>query len=65
MIVYSFYKNIVLTVILLFFACYSAFSGQSLYESYVYAGYNFFLGLPILFIGIFDQVRQCLRGGGG
>ena len=55
-ILYSFYKNIVLTIILAWWTMDCGFSGQSLYESYVYAGYNFFLGVPILLLGIFDQV---------
>jgi len=54
-IVYSFYKNIVLTIVLAWWTNDCGYSGQSLYESYVYAGYNFFLGLPILLLGIFDQ----------
>ena len=61
-VVYSFYKNIVLTIILFYFATDSAFSGQSLYEDYVYAGYNFFLGMPILLVGFFDQVRPAVMG---
>ena len=54
-ITYSFYKNIVLTIVLAWWTMDCGFSGQSLYESYVYSGYNFFLGLPILLLGIFDQ----------
>ena len=56
MILYSFYKNIVLTIVLAWWTMDCGFSGQSLYESYVYSGYNFFLGMPILLLGIFDQV---------
>jgi hypothetical protein len=33
----------------------SKISGQTLYESMVYAGYNFFLGWPIVGVGIFDR----------
>jgi len=55
-VLYSFYKNIVLTIVLLWWTMDCGYSGQSLYESYIYAAYNFFLGLPILFLGIFDQV---------
>jgi phospholipid-transporting ATPase len=54
-IVYSFYKNIVLTIVLAWWTNDCGYSGQSLYESYVYAGYNFFLGMPILLLGMFDQ----------
>lgn len=54
-VLYSFYKNIVLTFILFFFQFACGFSGQSLFESYVYSGYNFFLGMPPLVIGLFDK----------
>jgi hypothetical protein len=30
-------------------------SGTSLYESWVYTGFNFILGLPIIFFGILDR----------
>lgn len=48
-------------------------SGTSLYESWVYTGFNFILGLPIIFYGFLDrdisedfalkwpQVRSTLR----
>ena len=54
-ILYSFYKNIVLTFMLFFFAFFSAFSGMSLFDDMVYSGYNFFLGMPPLLIGMFDR----------
>jgi phospholipid-translocating P-type ATPase (flippase) len=56
-IIYSFYKNIVLVIVLFLFACYSSFSGQSLYgaNSWCYSGYNFFLGLPPFMLGFFDR----------
>jgi phospholipid-transporting ATPase len=54
-IIYSFYKNIVLTMILFYYTFYTGFSGQSLFEDYVYTGYNFFLAMPIITIGIFDR----------
>ena len=34
---------------------YSALSGTSLYDSWVYSGYNFALGLPIIFYGFMDR----------
>merc|ERR1711871_1580768 len=52
---YSFYKNTVLTLTLFAYLPLSKFSGQSLYESLVYAGYNFFLGWPIIGVGLFDR----------
>ena len=30
-------------------------SGQSLYEENLYTGYNFFLGWPIVILGVFDR----------
>mmetsp|Transcript_6325 Transcript_6325/g.8296 ORF Transcript_6325/g.8296 Transcript_6325/m.8296 type:complete len:1313 (-) Transcript_6325:328-4266(-) len=54
-VLYSFYKNMVLAFILFYFTWFDGWSGQSLYESYVYAGYNFFLGMPILLLGVFDR----------
>lgn len=54
-ILYSFYKNIVLTFMLFFYGFYSGFSGKSLFEDMVYSGYNFFLGMPPLMIGMFDK----------
>ncbi len=50
---------------------FDAVSGTSIYESWVYTGFNFILGLPIIFYGIQDrdvsdafamqhpQVRHC------
>ncbi|CAM9846662.1 unnamed protein product, partial [Heterosigma akashiwo] len=54
-VLYSFYKNMVLAFILFYFTCFCGWSGQSLYDSWVYAGYNFFLGMPILIVGLFDR----------
>jgi len=53
-IVYSFFKNIVLTLVLFYFQSDNGWSGQSLYEPWVYSGYNFFLGLLPLAMGLFD-----------
>merc|ERR1719453_1943663 len=54
-VVYFFHKNIVITTVILFYTCMSAFSGTSLFEDYVYTGYNFFLGVPPFCLGFFDQ----------
>ncbi|CAM9697113.1 unnamed protein product [Choristocarpus tenellus] len=40
---------------LFYFNFYTGFSGQSLVESLVYSGFNWFLGMPILCVGLFDQ----------
>ena len=34
---------------------YTAVSGTSLYESWIYTGFNFILGLPIIFFGMLDR----------
>ncbi|OQS00642.1 P-type ATPase (P-ATPase) Superfamily [Thraustotheca clavata] len=54
-ILYSFYKNMSLVIVLFFFNFYNGESGTSLFESFVMAGWNFFLALPIISIGVFDQ----------
>lgn len=52
---YSMHKNMVLTLTLFWYSYYAAMSGTSLYESWVYTGYNFILGLPIISYGILDR----------
>lgn len=37
------------------FSYYAAVSGTSPYESWVYTGFNFILGLPIIFFGMMDR----------
>ena len=54
-VLYSFYKNVVITLTLFFFNALAEFSGTSLYESIVYATYNFVLGLPIIAVGVLDK----------
>lgn len=58
---YSFYKNVVITFTLFYFNFFTGWSGTSLYESLVYSGFNFFLGLPIIGIGIFDRCARAPR----
>ena len=54
-VLYSFYKNVVITMALFCFNAFTGFSGTSFFESLVYSGYNFFLGLPIIMVGLFDR----------
>lgn len=54
-VLYSFYKNLVLVMTLFFYSMYTGYSGTSLYEDNILAGYNFFLGLPILVLGLLDK----------
>lgn len=58
LILYSFYKNIALYVIELWFASVSAWSGQTIFERWTIGLYNvIFTALPPFAIGLFD--RQC------
>ena len=52
-ILYSFFKNLALVSLLFYYSFFNGFSGTSLYESIIYGGYNFFLGLPIICVGVF------------
>jgi phospholipid-transporting ATPase len=54
-ILFSLYKNIVLTITLFFFTFFNGFSGQTFFDDFVYSGYNLFLALPVLAIGVFDR----------
>ena len=54
-VLYSFYKNIGLTISTMLFQFYCGWSGQAVYEEIVYTGFNFFLFLPILYIGVHDK----------
>ncbi|XP_050362424.1 probable phospholipid-transporting ATPase IA isoform X4 [Nymphalis io] len=57
LILYSFYKNICLYVIELWFAIYSAWSGQILFERWTIGFYNvIFTALPPFAIGLFDKI---------
>ncbi|XP_047989999.1 probable phospholipid-transporting ATPase IA isoform X2 [Leguminivora glycinivorella] len=57
LILYSFYKNICLYVIELWFAMYSAWSGQILFERWSIGFYNvIFTAWPPFAIGLFDKL---------
>ncbi|XP_072152042.1 phospholipid-transporting ATPase IA isoform X4 [Bemisia tabaci] len=57
LILYSFYKNICLYVIELWFAIYSGWSGQILFERWTIGLYNvLFTAAPPLAIGLFDKI---------
>jgi phospholipid-translocating P-type ATPase (flippase) len=55
-ILYSFYKNIVLTFILFYYLFFSGFSGQSLFSDLVYSAFNFLCAMPIIW---YVFVRAC------
>ncbi|XP_067627473.1 probable phospholipid-transporting ATPase IA isoform X3 [Eurosta solidaginis] len=57
LILYSFYKNVCLYVIELWFAIYSGWSGQILFERWTIGLYNvMFTALPPFALGLFDKV---------
>uniref|UniRef100_A0A1A9V9K6 Phospholipid-transporting ATPase n=1 Tax=Glossina austeni TaxID=7395 RepID=A0A1A9V9K6_GLOAU len=57
LILYSFYKNVCLYVIELWFAIYSGWSGQILFERWIIGLYNvMFTAFPPMAIGIFEKV---------
>ena len=55
-ILYSFYKNITLTLVLFYYSFYTGYSGTSLFESTSYMLFNVcFCSLPIIAVGWFDK----------
>lgn len=54
-VLYSFYKNIVIVTTLFFFQYYAVFSGSSIYDIWIYSWFNLVLGLPIIAVGLFDK----------
>lgn len=55
MILYTFYKNVLYVTAQFFFGFWSAFSGQPLYEPFIYQLYNITMtGLPIMYFALFD-----------
>jgi phospholipid-translocating P-type ATPase (flippase) len=52
-ILYSFYKNMVLTFILFYYLFFTGFSGQSLFNDLVYSAFNFLCAMPIIWYGAF------------
>lgn len=52
---YNFYKNVVFVIPQFFFGINSMFSGQTLYDPYIYQLYNMvFTILPIIWYGVYD-----------
>lgn len=54
LVLYSFFKNLVLVSTLFYLCAYSGFSGTLPVDSLVFSGFNFYLGLPILVLGAMD-----------
>lgn len=55
LVLYSFFKNLVLVSTLFYYCNYSGFSGTIYLDSIVFSGYNFYLGMPIVMMGIWDK----------
>ena len=54
-IVYNFYKNVLYVITQYYFGLNSAFSGQTLYEAFIYQLYNITMtSLPIMWFAVFD-----------
>jgi hypothetical protein len=60
LVLYSFFKNLCLVSILFYYCFYSGFSGTVPLDSLVFAGYNFYLGLPIIALGKFVYICVCI-----
>lgn len=52
---YSMHKNMVITLTLFWYSYLDAQSGTSIYNSWIYSGFNIALGLPIIVYGILNQ----------
>lgn len=52
---YCMHKNMVITLTLFCYSFYALVSGQTLFQSWIYTGFNFDLGLPIVVYGIMDR----------
>mmetsp|Transcript_11491 Transcript_11491/g.18844 ORF Transcript_11491/g.18844 Transcript_11491/m.18844 type:complete len:1109 (-) Transcript_11491:1128-4454(-) len=52
---YSMHKNMVLTLTLFWFSYFTAVSGTSLYQSWIYSSFNIALFLPIFCYGFMDR----------
>ncbi|EGR30728.1 phospholipid-translocating p-type flippase family protein, putative [Ichthyophthirius multifiliis] len=56
LVCFNFYKNIILVLPQFWFAIENAFSGQTLYDSYIYQLFNVvYASLPIIIYAVFDE----------
>ena len=53
-ILYSFYKNVVLVLTIFYYNFYTGFSGQPMYDDWLYSGFNLFLFASPVMLGIYD-----------
>jgi phospholipid-translocating P-type ATPase (flippase) len=54
-VLYCFYKNIVLTLVLFAYTFCSGYSGQSLFDDYIHSAYNLILAWPVIAFGALDR----------
>lgn len=54
LVLYSFFKNLLLVSTLFYYCTYSGFSGTIPLNTIIFSGFNFYLGLPILVLGAMD-----------
>eukprot|EP00929_Paragymnodinium_shiwhaense_P083793 TRINITY_DN44759_c0_g1_i2.p1 TRINITY_DN44759_c0_g1~~TRINITY_DN44759_c0_g1_i2.p1 ORF type:complete len:1640 (+),score=354.07 TRINITY_DN44759_c0_g1_i2:149-5068(+) len=54
-VLYTFWKNAVLTLLMCYYTLYSGYSGTSLFEDMVWNSFNVVLAMPIVATGIFDR----------
>jgi magnesium-transporting ATPase (P-type) len=54
-VLFSFYKNIVLSLVVFFFTFFSGYSGQTLFDDYIHSLYNIVLAWPVIAFGVFDR----------
>ena len=55
LVIYMFYKNVLFVMPQFWFGFVSAFSGQTLYESWLYQGYNIvYTSFPIMWFAVYD-----------
>ena len=55
LVLYNFYKNVLYITVQYYFGFFSAFSGQPLYEPFIYQLYNITMtSFPIMYYALFD-----------
>jgi len=57
-VLYTFYKNVVMAFLLVLYNNETMFSGTSIFDQWIMSGYSFFCFWPIMSIGMFDRNLQ-------
>lgn len=59
LVIYMFYKNVMFVTAQFWFGFVNAFSGQTLYESFIYQGFNIvFTSIPIIWWSVYDMQHK-------